>query len=293
MTLSHRRNGTLQRLFVSAGAMKAATTWMYANLIHHRSVFFTPEKEIHFLAQTTTGRQYLTPAFREKRASSKLGNAVHLAPARQERMRSWYEESYQLDPVDLDWYKNLFRDARPGQWCADFSNLSALIPAEGWTTLCRDVCPTIRALYVLRNPVDRLWSHFKFHHSVCGSSDDSCKLDRHIAAFFANEAMLRHGRYTTTIDAIRRGLGAEHLLIAHFDDLVSNPLAFLRRIETFLGLKPCDYLDFPSFTKRVNPTETSEPPVEFLRRAIPFATEELRLLRRIGLEYPPCWDTGG
>ena len=39
----------MQRLFLSIGAMKAGTTWLYSLLESHPQIQFTPEKEIHFL----------------------------------------------------------------------------------------------------------------------------------------------------------------------------------------------------------------------------------------------------
>lgn len=34
-------------LFLSIGAMKAGTTWLYAVLERHPALHFTPEKELH------------------------------------------------------------------------------------------------------------------------------------------------------------------------------------------------------------------------------------------------------
>ena len=37
-----------ENLFLSAGAMKAGTTWLYRVLERHPELYFTPEKEIHY-----------------------------------------------------------------------------------------------------------------------------------------------------------------------------------------------------------------------------------------------------
>jgi len=40
----------INNLFLSVGAMKAGTTWLYKQLQYHPEIYFTPEKEIHYFA---------------------------------------------------------------------------------------------------------------------------------------------------------------------------------------------------------------------------------------------------
>jgi hypothetical protein len=40
----------IENLFLSVGAMKAGTTWLYEQLKDHPEIYFTPEKEIHYFA---------------------------------------------------------------------------------------------------------------------------------------------------------------------------------------------------------------------------------------------------
>lgn len=42
----------IENLFLSVGAMKAGTTWLYEQLKDHPEIYFTPRKEIHYLANT-------------------------------------------------------------------------------------------------------------------------------------------------------------------------------------------------------------------------------------------------
>lgn len=40
----------IENLFLSVGAMKVGTTWLYGQLKDHPDIHFTPEKEIHYFA---------------------------------------------------------------------------------------------------------------------------------------------------------------------------------------------------------------------------------------------------
>ena len=141
----------MEKLFLSIGAMKAGTTWLYSLLERHPQIHFTPEKEIHFLAHNYLDKKYLTEDHRRHRAQTRLHNIGNLRPKRQELIRSWYNDQYLNGTPSLAWYQNLFSggQGRPG-WNADFSNLSALIQTKGWKSLRSEVSGTIKAFYILR-----------------------------------------------------------------------------------------------------------------------------------------------
>ena len=66
--------GRMEKLFLSIGAMKAGTTWLYSLLERHPQINFTPEKEIHFLAHNYLDKKYLTEDHRRHRAQTRLHN---------------------------------------------------------------------------------------------------------------------------------------------------------------------------------------------------------------------------
>ena len=75
--------GRMERLFLSIGAMKAGTTWLYSILERHPDIHFTPEKEIHFLAHYYLNKKHLTDKHRLHRARTRLNNIGNLRPERQ------------------------------------------------------------------------------------------------------------------------------------------------------------------------------------------------------------------
>ena len=55
----------MERLFLSIGAMKAGTTWLYSLLQRHPKIQFTPEKKIHFPTAHYSNPGFLSDAHRQ------------------------------------------------------------------------------------------------------------------------------------------------------------------------------------------------------------------------------------
>jgi len=278
------------KLFLGIGAMKAGTTWTYALLESHPQLQFTPEKEVHFLAQHYLGREYLSQNFRRQRMTSRLRGISHLSEARQQATRQWYEDVYLPGPVNIAWYENLFAGGRKrNAWRCDFSNLSALIPAEGWSRMRLEIAQDVRALYVLREPVERLWSHYKFHATVAKRSFDPNPDAVAIEAFLSGPDVMRHARYSETIANVRQGLGPERLLVLFHDQMREDPPGFLASIENFLEVQPRSYEENPGLRRLVNAT-SDEPVPPLFRTVVKDAlASELKALATTDLALPPAW----
>ena len=160
----------MQKLFLGSGAMKAGTTWLYKALSDHQELFFTPEKEIHFLSDYYRGTDYLSAENRFQKAQSIISG---LTPERAQRfyLMAWYGQYNDPSKMDFDWYEQLFRWNRRNAWNVDFSNVSCLLNRESWVDLKSRV-DQLRVIYVVRNPLERLWSHTKFHHKFIGCDVD-------------------------------------------------------------------------------------------------------------------------
>ena len=276
----------MEKLFLGIGAMKAGTTWLYSLLESHPQLCFTPEKEIHFLSHHYSNRKPLTQEHRQHRASARLSRINNLRPERQQMMRAWYEERYLQGTPTPTWYDNLFeKPARASQWNCDFSNLSALIPSTGWSDIRRDIADQVQAIYILRNPCERLWSQYKFSHK----EDINLEKEDLIKAFLGSDEANHHSRYCQNIDAACAGLGSDNLKVLIFDDIKMNPEEFLESIENFLGIKKKHYLDHKNLHKKINHTETNAPPELFQILCRELTERELCGLSDRNIQIPGDW----
>lgn len=232
-------------LFISAGAMKAGTTWLYTVLHEHPELFFTCEKEIHYFYARYVRANLLSEERRLELAKTRYIDTIDPANNNIDRVRlnlHWVS-SYLNKPVDDYWYANLFAAQRKETYGCDFSNLYALLPTEAWQHIDANT-DKLRVLYTLRDPIKRLWSHLKFHLQLIGKIDllDSWTPEDH-KAFMKKPFMWDNAEYGEILRRMKKGLPEDTVKTIFFEDTRDNPRAVLKEIENFLDIKPHVYRD--------------------------------------------------
>lgn len=278
-------------LFLSAGAMKAGTTWMYQALGRHPQVYFCPEKEIHYFAHAYVEDEApLGVAQRLQRARAHATIDPERHSVENARLRLLWTANFLSEPVDDLWYRNLFAFRGRQIWMADFSNLYSLLEPDAWCRIKGDT-KRLRVLYTMRDPLERLWSHLKFHLAFTGDRDAMVSLGPDTARdLLSRPFMWKHFEYGDAVRRLRGGLGENELQLGFFEDVHANPAAWLRGVEAFLGVGHHAYPD-DLLIKRVNASSSKPMPDWFVEM---YAPESERLsveLRGEGLEPPPGWGT--
>jgi len=142
-----------------------------------------------------------------------------------------------------------------------------------------------KVLYILRDPIKRLWSHIKFHHQFSGkpldfhtwSKDDFRKL---IQKQFIWENVV----YNERILAMKKGVAKENLKIVFFEDLVGNPKKSIRDLMNFLDIEQIELKD-EILNKKVNISKSIEMPQNFKDAAIGLLTPVYGHLRELGYTH--------
>jgi hypothetical protein len=133
----------MEKIFLSVGAMKAGTTFLFEVLRQHPKICFTPEKELHYFAHIrgldprlsrpvmkpkTSARPYIrsiSPAnnlkgkilsheFRRHRLASVMrGRFSRIDSADELRAKVlWYADRYLIDPIDDHWIRPCLRNPK-------------------------------------------------------------------------------------------------------------------------------------------------------------------------------------
>ncbi|WP_299728135.1 sulfotransferase [uncultured Tateyamaria sp.] len=278
------------KLFLSIGAMKAGTTWLYAVLGRHPELHFAMEKEIHYFYHRFVKSDQLSEKRRLKEAHERYmprfdPETSHVDVVRQ-NLR-WIA-AYLDRPVDDLWYRNLFQLRDHETYACDFSNLNAHLPAEAWPRISES-CQQLRVLYTLRDPVKRLWSHTKFHLEVTGAAD---KLDtwgaRDFEAFLRQPHIWDNAEYGAVLRRVRAGLQPSQFKAIFYEDLHADQRGTLAEIEGFLGVAPFAY---PQALLERRFTESVKRPMpDFFPRLI--AKDVARITAEVeaeGYRIPDSW----
>jgi len=107
--------------------------------------------------------------------------------------------------------------------------------------------------------------------------------------FLFESGCVGNGRYARAIGTLREIFEPSDVLIALFDEIVEDPLRFIRAIEAFLDLPPIEY-DQNNLAQARNLTRPSTLNEAFLAAALPLVQDELRALEQLRFPVPPAWE---
>ena len=164
-------------------------------------------------------------------------------PKRMRRMRHWYAD-YRAEPVDYAWFEKIMEaDHAECRYLADFSNLNCFLTPDNWSDVKSNYVKHLRVLYIMRDPVARIWSHFKYHlqfskHPAAKEPDQDFTLFKQVVG---KNWFWRNACYAETVTALKSALASDQLKIAYFEDMIYEPQEFLCSIEAFLDLPELQY----------------------------------------------------
>jgi len=202
------------------------------------------------------------------------------------------DEIYELG---LDWYANLFSAAGAGDICGESSTHYTKLPDHPQTIeRMKAYLPSLKLIYVIRHPIDRLVSHY-----IHQWSQNVIKTDINQAIDEFDE-LINYSRYSMQLAPFIDAYGAENIHIAFSEAFRVRPQYELEKVTTFLGYnKPVIwYEDLPEQNvssqrvRRFNGYEliVNNPLLAWMRRN--FIPQKLRdaVKNKLTLKSPPQID---
>ncbi len=255
--------------FLIVGPQRTGTTWLHAHLRYHPQIMLSEPKEIFFFSSLARPD---SPRYRSNELSWYL--------------RFFHEPWWRLalrNAISLWRYRERYRPRVRGEATASYAALSPEIIRE--ITMLK---PDIKVILMIRNPIDRAWSHAK--------KDLVRNRDRKFAdvsaaefeQFFRDPYQRQCARYVENIDNWSASLRPDHLLVGLFDDVYLRPEALLLEVMRFLGVVTDRRYISAEVRQRVNPTESSTIPEQYRRFLEELLEDDVRALReRFGLSWGP------
>jgi hypothetical protein len=282
----------INNLFLSVGAMKAGTTWLYEQLKDHPDIYFTPEKEIHYFANKVGIENQLNHRDRilklkpimEKYAK---GNAKYISENIDEI--AWYANFAQSKEISNEWYESLFSLNKDKKFCADFSNLYCQMDKDGWDNV-RKTAKNIKVIYTLRDPLKRLWSHYKFHMKWVNRENEALDVGfEHFKELLNQHFFWINAEYAKNYKLLKENLNDDELMLLYFEDFREDPAKMLLKIQKFLSIEEIE----PSkekLDKIVNITKDFQLPDEWLKYTIKKLEPIKKDMKEIGVWHDKWQD---
>lgn len=269
----------MNRYVIGIGAQKAGTTWLADYLSHHKQVYMSPIKELHYFDATYVPELSSDNGLRQRLRAVAAANLRQKSYSEQ-RARMLSALADRVSFRSLSDYRRYF-ETRAGnkQIYCEFTPSYAVLNEEGFTAM-RQLADDVKLIFLMRDPVDRFWSAARMYarsQNVPVQKIDTLKLlDNPQFSFRAN--------YQRTLDAAYKAFNPEHVHVEFYERLFT-PEA-IQRISSFIGI---DYVQ-PDFQKEVNKGEMADMPSRVCEAARQ-KLDSIYLWARAtyGDQVPPTW----
>lgn len=210
---------------ICVGAMKCATSWIYYYLADRPGIAVSPLKEVHFFDV-----KFASNALSDAQAMAMARLRYHLQqegdPATNLALRPAFHAAVdraQMIYDDNAYFAHFARLSTPEtRTLCDITPAYSTLGPAGFAYL-RDFCASqdmrLRILYVMRDPVDRLWSQLRH---ITHASPDSRLTDRWAEALQSPRIMARTD-YRYTVQDIDTVFPAEDVKYLFYEDLFTEP----------------------------------------------------------------------
>lgn len=225
--------------FLCIGAQKAGTRWLFDQLAFHPDFWMPPIKELHYLNQNKRFMRFARPALERGEKNLRAANRWRarqgqrpLVPEDMDwlRARIWLKGH----GADLDPYARLF-SPKGARLSGDICPQYAVVP-DAVAQAMRHRFPDARIVYLVRDPIDRFWSHYSM--IVRRHPKPSPESVETVRDFVERGTGQVHSDMNAAIDRWRQGRDDPNFGLFFFDDLKTDAAGLRRRIIGFLGGDP-------------------------------------------------------
>lgn len=231
-------------VFLCVGAAKAGTSWLHRQLARHPEVHLRSIKELHYfdaLEYDRLDREFAKHKREQAGLLARLADAGRTPgedqAARLRDRADWMDVLEFGAPSDTAYLDYLRRGAEHAKVVGDLTPAYALLPENRLARMAR-MAGDVRFLYLLRDPVERLWSHVRMiaarrdPDGVVSARRAGNILERVFSG--AEDQIVQRSDYAGAIRRLAAAVPGGKLLIEVFEEMVSGD-GFARICE-FIGV---------------------------------------------------------
>ena len=228
--------------FIGIGAQKAGTSWLYRRLNELSEFSFTPIKELHYFDRN---KKYpSTNELAEGEVTKRLANIQWVSSSARDLGQEFFRGNFRTFRWLWKWYFSNYNDA---WYLSLFDHLKGIkgeiTPAYSMLDdedirAMHALIPNLKVVLILRNPIDRAWSHYRFQLQKTPNASKQ-KINLHsLVDFMESDALVLRSDYIRTMNKFSNYFSKETFLVCFYDAISDNPQRLLSEIVKFLGGNP-------------------------------------------------------
>ncbi len=228
--------------FMIIGPQRTGTTWLHHNLKTHPSIFLPQEKELYYFNK-------IANAGEDDRGFETLEQYLK---AFSDSPRVWLKKTYD----SLRKSGRLYFPRVRGESTASYAGLDREVIQE-----IVMLNPDLKAILMVRDPIDRAWSHAR-KDLLRGKVELQSVTQDEMAKFFRAAGQRKLGSYPTMIENWHAELKPEHLFVGDFRAIANEPDKILSAIHRFLGVPTGPRYLGDHLLEKINPATEARIPQE-------------------------------
>lgn len=215
-------------LMYGIGATKAGTSWLYRYLAAHPDCAMPTPKELHFFDTLEFGPRKL----QQKMLARRIAEGDEDQKAQLTRWLGILESGDAAAYLDY-----LTANAGEAKLVGDITPAYALLPEQRLTAMAA-LAPVTRFVYILRDPVERLWSNIRMAagRKAKGEAQRERIAHRLAERVLAGEdhEVMKRSDYAGALKRLDRALDVKTLFVGFYETLFSAET--MARLCDFLGI---------------------------------------------------------
>ena len=266
--------------FLCIGAPRTSTTWLHYCLSQHSQIYIPPRKELNYFGKyRSTTKQFLQSCYRtildyviktikgtriESPHQAFLALRWQLSPQsllfvlihmlafpfkvyrlmirRETEELRWYLKYYlgrlYLNPEK--WYASLFEPTGQ-QICGEFTPVYAGFPNSSIEYMM-SFNKHMRIIYLIRNPIERDWSHISLWTVNPGGSLPMSVVQKY------TDRLQSFSNYLGNLKRYLKYIPPENLFLGFYEDILFHQKRYMAALQEFLGVSEEDIIQKPRYT---------------------------------------------
>ena len=239
--------------FIGIGAGKAGTTWLHKNLQQHPSVWLPPQKELGYFKNKPMPIPNFVWAFDPRMNIGKVRrrntkHSIQKVFSDSENRFWWFKYMFGV-PTD-SWYQSLFCP-KPHQVSGDITPHYGTLNQQYISNIQR-LLPDLKVIYLLRNPIERIWSYANMHCDVYFDYNIEIASDEEIKRLTSIYSENLGSAYLRNISNWEQHFDKSQIFIGFYDQLKQDPEQLFKDICEFLEVESSNIIVPQTISNKVN-----------------------------------------